>query len=123
MRSNDIFYGLTFDAPFFAFVQQQMYQWLQESYPNLALGTYYHCADNIHFYERHFELAQEIVKEPLKNPNFFMLKSPLFIMKDNNMELTEAGSNFLNEVETLIQNKPINQEQAKAVLNNYFYIQ
>ena len=123
MRSNDIFYGLTFDAPFFAFVQQTMHQWLLESYPDLALGTYYHCADNIHFYERHFELAQEIIKEPLKNPNFFLLKTPLFVMKDNIMVLTVAGIKFLNEVEELIQNNPITQEQSKAVLNNYFYIQ
>ena len=123
MRSNDIFYGLTFDAPFFAFVQQTMYQWLKETYPDLSLGTYYHCADNIHFYERHFELAQEIIKEPTKNPNFFMLKTPLFVMKDNIMNLTDAGSAFLLQVENLIQNKPITQEQAKAVLNNYFYIQ
>jgi thymidylate synthase len=89
----------------------------------LEFGTYYHCADNIHFYERHFELAQEITKEPIKNPNFFMLKTPLFTMDNDTMNLTEAGIKFLNEVETLIQNKPINQEQAKAVLNNYFYIQ
>jgi hypothetical protein len=44
-------------------------------------------------------------------------------MKDNIMVLTVAGSKFLNEVEELIQNKPITQEQSKAVLNNYFYIQ
>jgi hypothetical protein len=52
-----------------------------------------------------------------------MLKTPLFVMKDNIMVLTVAGIKFLNEVENLIQTKPINQEQAKAVLNNYFYIQ
>ena len=29
MRSNDIFYGLTFDAPFFAFVHQHVYLWIK----------------------------------------------------------------------------------------------
>ena len=53
MRSNDIFYGLTFDAPFFAFVHQHMYLWLKDTYPTLSLGTYTHFADNIHFYEQH----------------------------------------------------------------------
>ena len=123
MRSNDIFYGLTFDAPFFAFVQQQMYLWLRETYPDLSLGTYYHCADNIHFYERHFELAQEIIKEPLANPHFFMLKAPLFTISNDIMELTDAGTSFLSEVDELIKNPAITQEQSKNILNNYFYIQ
>lgn len=123
MRSNDIFYGLTFDAPFFAFVQQQMYLWLRETYPDLSLGTYYHCADNIHFYERHFELAQEIIKEPLVNPHFFMLKAPLFTISNDIMELTDAGTSFLSEVDELIKNPAITQEQSKNILNNYFYIQ
>ena len=60
MRSNDIFYGLTFDAPFFSFLQQSVYLKLKETYPDLELGMYYHYADNLHFYERHFDLASEI---------------------------------------------------------------
>ena len=55
MRSNDIFYGLTFDAPFFSFLQQSVYLKLKETYPDLELGMYYHYADNLHFYERHFD--------------------------------------------------------------------
>ena len=51
MRSNDIFYGLTFDAPFFAFLQQSVYLKLKETYPELELGMYYHYADNYQFYE------------------------------------------------------------------------
>jgi thymidylate synthase len=54
MRSNDIFYGLSYDAPFFAFVQQTMYLWLRDKYKELQLGNYYHCADNIHYYESIF---------------------------------------------------------------------
>lgn len=123
MRSNDIFYGLTFDAPFFAFVQQTMLAWLLETYPDLHLGTYYHCVDNIHFYERHFELAQEIVKEPIKNPVFFMLRRPLFVMDNNEMVLTKDGQDFLTEVDFLITEQNITQDHSKRVLNNYFYIQ
>ena len=79
MRSNDIFYGLTFDAPFFAFVHQHVYLWLKSTYPELELGVYHHWADNIHFYERHFELAEKIVNEPLHEKQYSMnLLDPIF---------------------------------------------
>jgi len=57
MRSNDVFYGLSYDAPFFAFIQQTVCIWLRRTYPELQLGTYHHFADNIHYYQRHFEVA------------------------------------------------------------------
>ena len=36
MRSNDIFYGLSYDAPFFAFIQQSVWHWLRKTYPDTA---------------------------------------------------------------------------------------
>jgi len=99
MRSNDIFYGLTFDAPFFGLVHQHMRLWLLETYPELELGTYYHCADNIHFYERHFELADMIKNEVDVDSSFSMnIEKPLFNISDNNMVLTEYGTTFIEEV-------------------------
>ena len=65
MRSNDVFYGLTFDAPFFSFLMQSVYLILKkdDKYTSLELGDYYHFADNLHFYERHFELTEKIKQE------------------------------------------------------------
>lgn len=64
MRSNDIFYGLTYDAPFFSLIQQNIYLLLRNVYPELKLGTYYHFTDNIHYYvDRHEKLVQTILSQ------------------------------------------------------------
>ncbi|MCK9574608.1 MAG: thymidylate synthase [Candidatus Pacearchaeota archaeon] len=96
MRSNDIFFGFTFDAPFFSFVQQHMYLWLKETkYPDLELGTYYHFADNIHFYERHFDVANEITKELLTMPKSFILKKRMFdIDEDGEYSMTWDAKSY-----------------------------
>lgn len=78
MRSNDIFFGLTFDAPWFSTLMQSMYLNLKGIYPDLKLGRYYHCADNIHYYERHFELAEKILDSQLDSAIELRLKHPLF---------------------------------------------
>jgi thymidylate synthase len=122
MRSNDIFYGLTFDAPFFAFVQQHMRLWLLETYPDLELGTYYHCADNIHFYERHFDLADNILNDTEDSNEYTMnIEKPLFLLRYNNMLLTEHGSNLLSEVDATI-GKPNAKEQYNTILRDYLNI-
>lgn len=124
MRSNDVFYGLSYDAPFFAFIQQSMYQWLLPTYSELQLGTYYHCADNIHYYERHFEIAKKIIKEEVKQPLFFMLKQPLFTLENDQPIWTSAGESFLFDVQNLIDLKnKITQGQSKEILTKYFFIQ
>ena len=102
MRSNDIFYGLTFDAPFFAFVQQHMRLWLLDTYPDLELGTYYHAADNIHFYERHFELADKIKEDSDSQEYTMNIEKPLFTLDSNNMIITEYGNKFISEIDTTI---------------------
>jgi len=122
MRSNDIFYGLTFDAPFFAFVQHHMRLWLLETYPDLELGTYYHCADNIHFYERHFDLADNISSDTEESAEYIMnIKKPLFLLRYDNMILTEYGSKFLNDVDVTI-GKPNAKELYNNILREYLNI-
>lgn len=124
MRSNDIFYGLTYDAPFFAFLQQSMWYWLKETYENLELGAYHHCADNIHFYERHFEIAEQIQAEEPKDSFFFLLREPLFNIVNNNYLLLDSGKEFLADVAALVHaDEKITQEQSYNILIKYFYIQ
>jgi len=124
MRSNDVFYGLTFDAPFFAFIQQHLRLWLLETYPELELGTYYHCADNIHFYERHFNLANSIVSEKVESTQFEMdIKKPLFyIDQDSNMQLTIHGSSFINSVNRAIDTEQFTQLYYNNILASYLNI-
>jgi thymidylate synthase len=122
MRSNDIFYGLTFDAPFFAFVHQHVYLWLKSTYPELELGTYHHCADNIHFYERHFELAEEIANEPLHEKQYSMeLIEPLFNIENGMMHLTSHGISMINNINDTIDNV-LAKEAYINILSEYLNI-
>jgi thymidylate synthase len=123
MRSNDIFYGLSYDAPFFSFVMQTMWHWLKPTYEDLALGTYYHCADNIHFYERHFELAEKIRFEELDDPTYFLLKEPLFTLNDGVMVYTLPTYTFFEGVNELINNNTSTQEDWKKLISTIFYLQ
>lgn len=114
MRSNDIFYGLTFDAPFFALVHQHVYLWLKSTYPELSLGTYYHFADNIHFYERHYELAEKIAHGPLHENQYTMqLKEPLFVIENGNMLITDHGIKMIDNI-----NKGVSIGADKDYYNN-----
>lgn len=117
MRSNDIFYGLTFDAPFFAVVHQHMLLWLKENYSDLELGTYHHCVDNIHFYERHFELAENIANNEKGDVYTMNLEKPLFNIDDVNreMELTEYGNKLISEVNQALENGATKEEYFQIV--------
>lgn len=123
MRSNDIFYGLTFDAPFFAFLQQSVFLKLRETYPDLELGMYYHYADNLHFYERHFELAEEIKAVTINNEeeSLFMLKEPFLDYDGDKVFLTDTAMTFIREVDASIDDAEIGtKEDYKAILDKYF---
>lgn len=123
MRSNDIFYGLTFDAPFFSFVYQHVLTELQETYRELNYGIYHHCADNIHFYERHFELADKILAEPDINEDLdrvsISVKAPMFKIKDGQCIITPFGEDYINEVYGLAVNEDATQDDYKELLYKY----
>lgn len=123
MRSNDIFYGLTFDAPFFSFVQQHMRLWLLETYPDLELGTYYHSADNIHFYERHFDMASNIISESEDQGTEITMniENPLFTLTKDNMLITEYGNKFIKEVNTAVLTES-KQSKYSNILQEYLNI-
>lgn len=102
MRSNDIFYGLSYDAPFFSSIQQTVYLNLLETYPELQLGGYFHFSDNTHYYERHFDLAMDIVQEPaISQPVSLSLKQPLFWargLEDSEVDFSENTQAFITEM-------------------------
>ena len=121
MRSNDVFHGLTFDAPFFAFVHQHVFLWLKDTYPDLDLGVYYHCADNTHFYEKHFELAESISNENVDDtPQYSMvLPQPFFTIEAGKVYYTDHGLEFIEEVNDLIETEKPKQLQFKSILEKY----
>lgn len=116
MRSNDIFYGLTFDAPFFSFVHQHVLMLLDKKY---ELGDYYHCADNIHYYDKHSELANDIVNRfnHSEELNRLELKKPLFNYVDGEWSLTPFGRRFIKEVD--MQSDDATQDDYKKIIKRY----
>jgi thymidylate synthase len=61
MRSNDVILGTPTDVAFFCVLLQQAHKHLKKTYPDLKLGKYTHIANSYHLYERHFELAEEMI--------------------------------------------------------------
>lgn len=61
MRSNDVFYGMTYDFPFFMLLQQQMRIHLLKYYPGLKLGKFTYFGKSVHMYERNFEVCKRML--------------------------------------------------------------
>ena len=127
MRSNDIFYGLTFDAPFFAFLLQSIHIKLIETYPDLQLGEYFHFADNLHFYERHFELAEDIKKEEIDDEleENFVIKEKFIDYDGEKVFLTKHAEAYCKEIdESINEDKTTSLDKAgyKDLLGKYFVI-
>ena len=61
MRSNDVWFGLAYDLPFFTIVQELMLVTLQQVYPSLQLGTYYHNAGSLHLYDKNIKSATDVL--------------------------------------------------------------
>lgn len=118
MRSNDIFFGLTYDAPWFSTIMQSMYLNLKEVYPDLKLGVYYHCADNIHFYERHFDLASKIMDNGLDTSVRMKLMKPLFSFQktqtegNHRMHITPEAVSFFGIVDDIVRSGEVPKDQS-----------
>lgn len=94
MRSNDVFYGLCYDAPFFSAIQQTvLYNLggdpkieLTDEFVNqkLLLGKYIHYADNLHYYYETFRTSAEgiVLSDGAGRIFSLVLKTPLFIIPD-----------------------------------------
>jgi thymidylate synthase len=126
MRSNDIFFGLSYDAPWFSLVQQSMYLNLKKVYPNLELGMYYHCADNIHYYERHFDLVEKIISADVQSSPEIMLKAPLFYFDGNEAFLTPVAIECRQKIEDAVSSPDfalLKREDWKNILKSLINIQ
>jgi thymidylate synthase len=61
MRSNDAFWGLTYDLFSFTLLQECMMLELRAAgMDKLQLGSYTHTAGSLHIYERHFQQSAEV---------------------------------------------------------------
>lgn len=85
MRSNDVIYGLGYDAIMFSLFYEILYLNLLETYPELQHGTYFHTAASFHIYEKHWPMMEQIVA----GDQYTILNVP---------ELSENELHLLNEI-------------------------
>lgn len=71
MRSNDAIWGLPYDIFLFTMLQELIACEL-----NLELGTYSHSVASLHIYERHFNLAEKILKNDYESFEMPLMESP-----------------------------------------------
>jgi len=64
MRSQDVWFGITYDMPFFTILMQQVLLHLQEYYPDLTLGKYVHYVLSEHIYEKDFNNIEQMLLHP-----------------------------------------------------------
>jgi hypothetical protein len=64
---------------------------------------YYHCADNIHYYERHFDVARKILDSPLPESISMKLRKPLFLFDETGkFSLSEEAKTYREEVTSIV---------------------
>ena len=62
-RSQDMILGIVYDYAWEWLLLVKMYNELKDAYPSLKLGSYTMFCNNIHLYERNFEMAKKIVMD------------------------------------------------------------
>jgi len=98
MRSSDLWYGISYDAPWFGAIHQSLFLDLKNVYPELKLGSYYHFSDNLHFYERHFDMSNDILKEKALKNDEIVLKDRLFYIDGSRILYTNNTKEFIEKM-------------------------
>lgn len=57
MRSSDLIFGIAYDIPAFTMFQELIANELE-----VGMGTYTHTSNSLHIYERHFDMAEKIIR-------------------------------------------------------------
>ena len=92
MRSQDVVFGLTFDAVYFMQLQKYIAKRL-----NVELGSYTHFTTSIHFYDRDYDLIRRIASGDTQRTSDELLVDRLI---DNSRELTNhVDESFTSKVD------------------------
>jgi thymidylate synthase len=118
MRSNDIWFGLPYDLPFFVLLQKTMYFDLKFTYRDLELGDYTHSSNSLHAYERNFDEIKEVIKKPhtsIEVPTFTKDSHNYFI----NLIIFEQKLKNKEPVVVLNEEEPLFIKFFKKILYNF----
>lgn len=66
MRSNDIWFGFTYDVAFFTLLQEIMLTKLKQTY-DITMGEYVHHAGSMHVYKKDFDKLSSLVDNGVRN--------------------------------------------------------
>ena len=118
MRSNDMILGTATDVAFFCLLQQQMLSLLRPTYPDLELGSYIHEVDSLHIYERHFKLAEEMLKADFVGERFPEIGKDLVNYRGvANHRIIQMVDEIMNDKVLKVQNDDI-LEWIRTQINN-----
>jgi thymidylate synthase len=90
-----------------------MYLELKSKYQDLGIGTYYHCSDNTHYYERHFSLVEKLRLEDVNPENEIELRMTRPIFDSSESGMSKSAIEFVDYME---------QVNDFSVFNTYDYI-
>lgn len=116
MRSSDLIFGIAYDIPAFTFFQEMLALEL-----GVKLGTYTHCSNSLHIYERHFKMCRTILTDrgehesimalvrngampKLKHTDFLNGKKEEWLQKILAFEKKLRSSNTEIELDELLRN-------------------
>jgi thymidylate synthase len=121
MRSQDVWFGIIYDIPFYTLLMQQMRNHLITIYPDLKLGTYVHYVMSEHIYEKDFHNVEEMLMREFIPASTPQLKadlihtdgSPTDLLRsalkavETNSEYTDFGDELINTmVEYSLREEP-----------------
>lgn len=95
-RSQDIFFGLTYDYPWESLLMQQMLTHLNPSiYDNLKMGTYtLHCT-SLHLYQKNYNIVENMIKYPFKAAETPRIQHPLIYVTGERMPTYNKNDEFI----------------------------
>lgn len=89
MRSTDAIYGMSNDIPFFSFIHECVYVYLQakELWP-LKMGSLTLFSESLHVYQKHWDMLKALVKEKNENVICPLLSGPQEIDKLRSLDFS-----------------------------------
>ena len=112
MRSQDMWFGIIYDIPFYTLLQQQMHKHLKKYYPNLLMGDYRHYVLSEHIYEKDFPAVEDMMNYEFKPASIAINYSTDLINEDG------SPSDQLKLVLENVNLKRNNIEFEDPLLNN-----